>query len=98
MEIVITRQFTWGAKIMSLVLQSNSGSIHCTTADSSELCQIEDWLSILTKTYALHPNEALAKVIAYYLTRLIKHDDFSAFASQPCQYYSMLKYWQQQIA
>jgi len=66
-------------------------------SDSSELSQIENWLSVLTHTYATHPNEALAKVITYYLTRIIKHDDFIAFANQPCQYFSMLKYWQQQI-
>jgi hypothetical protein len=70
---------------------------HSALSDSSELTQIENWLSVLTNTYATHPNEALAKVITYYLTRLIKHDDFTAFASQPCQYFSMLKYWQQQI-
>ena len=78
---------------MSLTV-SNS---HSTISDSSELTQIENWLSVLTQTYAEHPDKALAKVITYYLTRIIKHNDFTAFASQPCQYFSMLKYWQQQI-
>lgn len=77
---------------------SPSTSIHADIAYSSELCQIEDWLSVLTQTYATHPSDGLAKVITYYLTRLIRHDDFTAFASQPCQYFSMLKFWQHQIA
>jgi len=93
MEITVTRQFKWGANIMSLTTADS----HSVISDSSELSQIENWLSVLTHTYAAHPNEALAKVITYYLTRLIKHDDFTAFANQPCQYFSMLKYWQQQI-
>lgn len=77
---------------------ADAANIKPDTTYSSELCQIEDWLIVLTSTYAKHPNDALAKVIAYYLTRVIKHDDFSAFASQPCQYFTMLKFWQQQIA
>jgi hypothetical protein len=77
---------------------SHSKSFHCAIARSSELCQIEDWLNLLTNTYATHPSKGLAKVITYYLARIIKHDDFIAFASQPCHYFTMLKFWRQQIA
>jgi hypothetical protein len=85
---------------MPLIVQSNSDSacIHSATAYSSELSQIEDWLKILTKTYSTNPSDGLAKVITYYLTRVIKHDDFTAFASQPCHYFTMLKFWREQIA
>jgi len=75
----------------------NATCSHSVISESSELSQIESWLSVLTHTYAAHPNEALAKVITYYLKRIIQHDDFTAYANQPCQYFSMLKYWQQQI-
>ena len=80
-------------------LSKNNIQNHVTNqlcARSSELKQIEAWLKILTETYAQNPSSGLAKVISYYLSRLIKHDDFNAFASQPCQYFSMLKYWQLQ--
>jgi len=85
---------------MSLINYNNSdpASIHRAIAHSSELCQIEDWLNILTQTYATHPSDGLAKVITYYLSRIIKHDDFIAFASQPCHYFTMLKFWREQIA
>ena len=76
---------------------SHSKIINSAIAHSSELKQIEDWLSVLTHTYAKHPNNGLAKVIAHYLSRIIKHDDFTAFASQPCHYFTMLKFWQQKI-
>jgi|GEM_PF-955674 len=79
------------------IKKTNPASIHSATAYSSELCQIEDWLNILTKTYATHPSDGLAKVITYYLSRIIKHDDFIAFASQPCHYFTMLKFWREQI-
>lgn len=72
---------------------SHSKSINSAIADSSELHQIEEWLSVLTNTYAKHPSDGLAKVITYYLTRIIKHDDFMAFARQPCHYFTMLKFW-----
>jgi hypothetical protein len=98
--ITLTKQLAGRAIKMSLTYSASShkDSIHCAIAYSSELYQIEDWLSVLTKTYAQHPSNELAKVISYYLTRLIKHDDFTAFASQPCHYFTMLKFWQQQIA
>jgi hypothetical protein len=76
---------------------SHSKSIHSAIAYSSELNQLEDWLGVLTNTYAKHPSNGLAKVIAYYLSRIIKHDDFTAFASQPCHYFSMLKFWRERI-
>lgn len=78
-------------------ISSQCVSFKCATAYSSELSQIEDWLSLLTNTYAKHPSNGLAKVIIYYLKRIIKHDDFTAFASQPCHYFTMLNFWQQQI-
>jgi hypothetical protein len=100
MAITFTEQLTGRTIIMSLTYSasSHSKSFHCAIAHSSELCQIEDWLNLLTKTYATHPSNGLAKVITYYLTRIIKHDDFTAFASQPCHYFTMLKFWRQQIA
>ncbi|MFB0981395.1 MAG: hypothetical protein QMC62_10830 [Alteromonadaceae bacterium] len=76
---------------------AHSKSINSAIAYSSELYQIEDWLGVLTNTYAKHPSDGLAKVIAYYLTRIIKHADFMAFANQPCHYYTMLKFWREQI-
>jgi hypothetical protein len=63
---------------------------------SSELITIQRWLSLLTRTYAEHPSSGLAKVITYYLTRLIKHDDFPSFSSECCHYVAMFKYWQWQ--
>jgi hypothetical protein len=100
MAINFTEQLTRRTIIMSLTYSasSHSKSFHCAIARSSELCQIEDWLNLLTNTYAKHHNNGVAKVIIYYLTRIIKHDDFTAFASQPCHYFTMLKFWRQQIA
>ena len=44
---------------------SHSTSIHCAIAHSSELHLIEDWLSVLTNTYAKNPSNGLAKVITH---------------------------------
>jgi hypothetical protein len=77
--------------------RDHSKNIQNAIGCSSELRQIEDWLGVLTNTYAKHPSDGLAKVIAYYLTRTIKHADFMAFANQPCHYYTMLKFWREKI-
>jgi hypothetical protein len=99
MEIVATMQFKWRSILVPLTYSAcaHSESVHCAIAHSSELSQIEDWLNVLTNTYAKHPSNGLAKVITYYLKRIIKHDDFTAFASQPCHYFTMLNFWRQQI-
>ena len=55
---------------------------------------LEEWIFILTKTYAEHPSSGLAKVISYYLNRLIHHDDFSLSSYHQCDYLAMQKYWQ----
>ena len=63
-------------------------------AASKEFIQIEEWLKILTSTYANHPDIALAQTINYYLQRLIRHDDFTLDGSKQCDYLYMSKYWQ----
>jgi len=60
---------------------------------SQEFHRLEDWLQILTQTYADYPSNALAKVILYYLRRLIHHDDANLVPEKQCDYISMQKFW-----
>ncbi len=59
----------------------------------SELSQLEDWLSILMATYNKIPSISLAKVITYYIERIVNHDDFELKYRTHCQYVTMRKYW-----
>ena len=63
------------------------------TIPSQEFYQLENWLQVLTKTYADYPSNALAKVILYYLSRIIHHDDALLMPEKQCDYISMQKFW-----
>ena len=65
-------------------------------AVSREFERLEEWLQLLTQTYAASPDAALAKTINYYLQRVIHHDDFSLDSNKQCDYICMLRYWQYQ--
>jgi len=60
----------------------------------SEVSQLESWLTILTNSYKDNPSIGLAKVINYYIDRIILHEDFDDRKFNNCQYSSMKKYWQ----
>ncbi|MBO9490065.1 hypothetical protein J7384_06810 [Endozoicomonas sp. G2_1] len=55
--------------------------------------QLEDWLAILTQTYSDHPSQSLAKVIDYYINRILQDSDITCDGDKQCQYYAMRKYW-----
>ncbi|MCJ8321687.1 MAG: hypothetical protein MJK12_18780 [Colwellia sp.] len=63
-------------------------------ATAKDLDQIKQWIQILTSTYAEYPTNALAKTISYYVERLMHHEDIELDTIKPCEYISMLKYWQ----
>lgn len=63
-------------------------------ATSKDFNQIKQWIQILTTTYAEHPSKPLAKTISYYVERLILHEDIELDIARPCEYISMLRYWQ----
>jgi hypothetical protein len=54
---------------------------------------IENWLTILIKTYRDHPSQGLAKTIDYYLDRMINDEDIKSNKLTLCQYCSMKKFW-----
>ncbi|WDE12769.1 hypothetical protein [Thalassomonas haliotis] len=60
---------------------------------SAEFTRLEDWLKVLTSTYSEHPSRSLAKVILYYVNRLIKHEDIIQAPDKRCDYFCMHKYW-----
>ncbi len=64
---------------------------------SSEFKQLENWLNILIATYGEHPTRGLAKIINYYLNRLLHHNDIHFDGDKRCDYLSMQKYWLWQI-
>ncbi len=57
------------------------------------LSTLENWLTILINTYCQHPSKALAKVINYYIERILHQHDISTQPVLKCQYLSMKKYW-----
>jgi len=61
---------------------------------SKNFIRLEEWIIILANTYSEHPSSSLAKIIHYYLNRLIKHDDFPLCSYYRCDYLTMQKYWQ----
>jgi hypothetical protein len=61
---------------------------------SQNYVYIEEWIIILTNTYSEYPSTGLAKVINYYLKRLLQHDDFPLSSYYRCDYLTMMKYWQ----
>lgn len=63
---------------------------------STEFLQLENWLTILITTYKEHPSCGLAKIINYYLGRLLNHDDISFFSEKRCEYLLMKKFWRWQ--
>lgn len=67
----------------------------CLTA-SSEFLQLENWLAILITTYKDHPSRGLAKIINYYLERLVSHDDLNYSGKKRCDYLVMKKFWRWQ--
>ncbi|GLX79653.1 hypothetical protein tinsulaeT_29930 [Thalassotalea insulae] len=66
------------------------------TAQLAPLSILENWLEILISTYCQHPSKALAKVIDYYISRILAQDELSATPLLKCQYISMKKYWRWQ--
>jgi len=63
---------------------------------SNEINQYENWLYLLIETYSEFPDNNLAKVIHYYLERILLHDEFDLSQPKSCHYISMKKYWYQQ--
>ncbi|MDO6446367.1 hypothetical protein Q4493_11340 [Colwellia sp. 1_MG-2023] len=59
----------------------------------TELQPFENWLKILINTYRIHPSHGLAKVINYYLERIINHEDTKFDHRKLAQYCSMKKFW-----
>jgi len=55
--------------------------------------QIEDWLNILITTYRDSPSIGLAKVINYYIERIINEDELKQDSFRLCQYQNMKKFW-----
>ncbi len=60
---------------------------------SKEFIRIEDWLSMLIKTYKHHPSRGLAKTISFYLKKLLHHDDIHFCGDKRCDYLAMQRYW-----
>jgi len=61
--------------------------------NTNEIIQLESWLVILINTYIEHPSINLAKIISYYIDRILTHDDFELNQPNNCQYIAMRKYW-----
>jgi len=61
--------------------------------NNSQYKQLENWLIILINTYTDNPTIGLAKVINYYIDRLLKQDEINHSPNLRCQYVSMKKYW-----
>lgn len=64
---------------------------------SAEFTRLEDWLKVLTSTYSDYPSSSLAKVILYYVSRLMRHEDIIQAPNKRCDYFCMHKYWLWQI-
>lgn len=60
---------------------------------SNELQQLEDWLYVLINTYKDTPSDGLAKVIFYYLERILSHQDLHNLRDKSCHYFMMKKFW-----
>lgn len=60
---------------------------------SNEFQQLEDWLSVLINTYKETPSIGLAKVIFYYLERILSHQDLHNTRDKSCHYFMMKKFW-----
>ncbi|WDE06338.1 hypothetical protein SG34_005295 [Thalassomonas viridans] len=60
---------------------------------SAEFTRLEDWLKVLTSTYSEYPSCSLAKVILYYVGRLMKHEDIMQARDKRCDYFCMHKHW-----
>lgn len=60
---------------------------------AAEFYRLEGWLTVLTTTYAEYPSCGLAKVILYYIRRLMAHDYICLTPKKQCDYLSMHKYW-----
>ncbi|MEW6992163.1 hypothetical protein AADZ91_15950 [Colwelliaceae bacterium 6441] len=60
---------------------------------NSNTYPIENWLNILIFTYREFPSSGLAKVINYYIERVIIEEDYQLEPSKLCHYYTMKKFW-----
>ena len=58
-----------------------------------ELAQLEGWLSLLINTYLQQPNKALAKIISYYIKKIMQYDEYHFLQHPRCEYVAMSKYW-----
>lgn len=54
---------------------------------------IENWLKTLINTYRVHPSNGLAKVIYFYIGRIINEDEIRFNRLKLDQYCSMKKFW-----
>lgn len=54
---------------------------------------IENWITILINTYRENPSNGLAKVIHYYLQRIINEEEVKFNHLKLHQYCSMGKFW-----
>jgi len=61
-----------------------------------QIKQLEDWLSILVSTYNDHPSHGLARVINYYIERMLFQENVMIEPHAYCHYLTMRKYWRWQ--
>ncbi|WP_206483828.1 hypothetical protein [Thalassotalea sp. G2M2-11] len=64
-----------------------------TSSTDSTIIVLENWLQVLLSTYGHHPSQALAKIIHYYIGRVLKESDRSEQPFNKYQYLRMKKYW-----
>lgn len=55
--------------------------------------ELEKWLQILINTYQDFPSDSLAKVICYYIERIINSDDAFLNNQQQQDYFVMRRFW-----
>lgn len=75
--------------------QCESGKLMMTirTTTNKQFEQLESWLNILINTYTDHPSDGLAKVINYYIERLLRCEDILRNNQLCCEYMSMKRFW-----
>jgi hypothetical protein len=60
---------------------------------NNKIIHMENWLTILINTYRNHPSNGLAKVINFYIDRIINDDDLKFNRIALNRYCSMKKFW-----
>lgn len=60
---------------------------------TSKTRELEKWLQILLKTYQDFPSHNLAKVIYYYIERIICCDEYTLTSQERNDYFVMKRFW-----